>query len=185
MGSSRSSVRAALSQGMVPRCTPEDTVLFAKNTSGGKPEGTTHCGRVMNLRDQKNNGSCECDPSPRGKRYVFADRFTKVINGFMQEEHRETEKETKNGHATQRNTYPHDVGSTHSLADEEAKDAIDEVKHTPQLLGRRITRPKVIEKCRRRTGIREHKGGQSDQATPDHPAKALIVLWWEVILARQ
>jgi hypothetical protein len=27
---------------MIPGGTSEDTILFAKNTSGGKPEGTTH-----------------------------------------------------------------------------------------------------------------------------------------------
>jgi hypothetical protein len=82
----------------------------------------------VNLGEQKNSDCCECNPTPSGKRYVFADRFTKVINGFMQKEQWETKKETKNGHATQRNTYPHDIGATHSLADEEAKDTIHEIK---------------------------------------------------------
>src|SRR6516225_1062289 len=142
-------------------------------------------GGVVNPRDYKNNGSCHCNPSPRGKCYVFADHFANVINGLVQEEHRQTEEEAKNGHATQGNTYVNDVGPTHSLADEEAKDTIDEIKQTPQLFRRRITGPKIIEKCGRRTGVREHKCGQSYQAAPDHPAKALIVLRRELLLASQ
>src|SRR6516162_26867 len=190
-------------------------ILFAKDTSGGKPEGTMYpldelrfnltvilrlqdsitepfprfCdrtiekpiyvvdGHIVNLRGQKKNYGSDSDPSPSRQCDVLADAFAKVINGLVQEQHRQTNKEAKNGHATQRYAHFHDVGSAHSLADEEAKHTVDEIKQAPQLFGWRITRPKKIKKGRGCAGIREDECWQSNQAAPDHPAQALVVLW--------
>jgi hypothetical protein len=103
----------------------------------------------------------------------------------VQEENWKTEQEAKNCHAAQRNTDPNDVRPAYSFADEEAKHAVDEIKQPPQFFGWGLAGPQEVEERRGRTSVRENECWQPNQTTPDHPAQALVILRWQLALARK
>src|SRR5262249_29952644 len=97
----------------------------------------------------------------------------------------QTEKQTENGYATKRNAYFDDIWFAQSLADEKTKNAVHQIEQAPQLFRRGITRPQKIEKGCCRSCVREDEGRQSDDAAPDHPTQALVVLEGEFVSARE
>ena len=128
--------------------------------------------RFVKTGDQKEERGSDPEPSPARQIEMFAD----AIGLVMEQQSGDAKDQAENGHATQWDCHAHHAWPADCLEDKEAQDPIDEVEEVDDILRRREIAPAGSQQRRVEAYLGDEERGQADEASPDHPTHALIIL---------